>query len=93
MRGGRVTTVNNRHLWIMVTGYVRYAMGRRSTAPSEAEEMTRTYWHAFADVEQAQLREEIRREVQHDDAHPGHLGHECDRRLWRALLAWCEARP
>lgn len=84
--------VNQHDLWIMVLNYVRYAMGRMSTAPSTAADFVRTYWAAFRPDERAQIRDEIRTEIERYARNGQTLGHDCDHRIWVNLLAWCDAR-
>ncbi len=82
--------VNQHDLWIMVLSYVRYAMGRMSTAPSTAADFVRSYWSAFGPAERAQIRDEIRYELARVARTGGLLGMDCDHRIWVNLLAWCD---
>lgn len=79
-RGTPTTRVLNRDLWILVLGYVRYAIGRRSTAASMARDFVRGHWAAFDDNQLAQIREEIERE------HVDDLGADCDQAQWLGLI-------
>lgn len=78
--------------WMLVGGYVRYAMGRMSTAPSFAASMVKQIAPYVDRDRLVQLRDEIKREL--DDVHRigKLLGHQCDDIEWTALVEWLDAR-
>lgn len=82
--------VDVQHLWPMLLGYVRYAMGRMSTAPSTAAELVRCYASALTQEQREQIRDEIRAELDRREKRGEKLGMDCDHRTWRELLRWIE---
>lgn len=74
-------------LWILVLGYVRYALGRRSTAPSLAASFVLRYRRHLTSAELAQIVEEVRWGLDRETDRPGYLGDPCDVATWRGLIA------
>jgi len=79
-------------LWILVLGYVRYSMGRRSSAPSLAAGYVRVYWSAFSAGAREQIRREVTEEVERFERSKLTLGDDCDHQVWRELIAWMEGQ-
>jgi hypothetical protein len=80
--------VAQNHLWFLLLGYVRYAMGRMSTAPSTAADMVRDYSSALSTEQIQQLREEIKVETTRAENKEEFLGMKCDHDTWRKLVGW-----
>ena len=76
--------VESLDLWPLLMSTVRYAMGRRSTAPSMAIECVQRYARHLEPEQLAQIASEIRQER--------YLGDECDVRAWIGLAEWIENR-
>ena len=78
--------------WMLVGGYVRYAMGRMSTAPSFAVSMVKQVAPYVGRDRLVRLRREIQQEL--DAAHGAGklLGHQCDDDEWTALVKWLDGR-
>lgn len=78
--------------WLLVGGYVRYAMGRMFSAPSFAANMVKQIAPHVGRDRLRQLRDEIQCEL--DAAHGAGklLGHACDDQVWRELVAWIDGR-
>lgn len=84
-------TVDSDHLWSMLLCYVRYAMGRMSTAPSTALDLLRQYAPHLRPEQRAQILAEVRQELRIAEDGGKHLGMACDHRTWREVVAWLEA--
>ncbi len=73
---------------------LRYALGRRSSAPSDVADMVRRYWGAADTAHRGfllrDLREGFERAFRLGDG--SDLGDECDRQTWAALLIWMYAQ-
>lgn len=59
----------------------RYALGRRSTAPSHMVAQLTRHWPCIATWSQAQIHREIAAAIARGDA-----GRECDVETWRKVL-------
>jgi len=68
--------------WPLLLHSVRYAVGRRSTAPSTTADLVRRYWRLLLPEQVAQIVREIREER--------YLGDECDARTWTEMCEWLE---
>jgi len=82
------------HLRTLLLGYVRYAMGRRSAAPSMACEMVRCYADQIHPADLWQIRQEVQDELDRHTEDPefGLLGDDCDVTEWQRLVRWIEGR-
>lgn len=60
----------------------RYALGRRSTAPSRMAALLKNHWDKLQGWTQTQIHREIAQAIQHDLAGDG-----CDEQRWREVLA------
>lgn len=78
--------IENFHLWIMLCGYARYAMGRRSTAPSMAHDMIKQYGKQLSAQQLVQLRREIKEELETYERANRTCGDECDHNTWKAVV-------
>ena len=83
LRPGQIA-IESSDLWPLLMSTVRYAMGRRSTAPSMAIECVQRYARHLEPEQLAQIASEIRQER--------YLGDECDVRAWHGLAEWIESR-
>ncbi len=61
----------------------RYALGRRSTAPSHVIAVLWQHWMAFAPYTQHQIQREIAIAIARGDG-----GDQCDMDAWREVLTW-----
>jgi hypothetical protein len=68
--------------WPLLLYSVRYAVGRRSTAPSTTVDLVRRYWRLLLPEQVAQIVREIREEK--------YLGDSCDVATWTELCEWLE---
>lgn len=68
--------------WPLLLHSVRYAVGRRSTAPSTTADLVRRYWRLLTREQVAQIVREIREEK--------YLGDSCDVATWTELCEWLE---
>lgn len=73
-------------LWVLVLSYVRYAIGRRSTAPWAASDYVQRWRPEFTPEQVEQIAREVEAELRIEETHPGHCGMECDVRTWRDLV-------
>jgi len=76
----------------MLLGYVRYAMGRMSSAPSLARDLVRSYGPACNDVQLEQIRREVAEELASYEMSNKTLGWECDHATWKGVVADIEAQ-
>lgn len=60
---------------------LRYALGRKSTAPGIMVDAIIKYWHKFDEWEQQQIKKEIREAID-----LGRAGMDMDVEMWRRLL-------
>jgi hypothetical protein len=72
--------------WWLLTGYVRYAMGRRSTAPSIALNTIGEHIHELRPAWRAQLAKEIEDELQRAERAGELLGDACDHAVWKKAV-------
>lgn len=84
--------VNQRDLWIMLLGYVRYSMGRMSAAPSLARSLVRSYGHRLEPAQLDRIRLEVAEELASYERTGKTLGHDCDHATWRGVVEDIEAR-
>jgi hypothetical protein len=91
-RAPRTVKVDTCDLWPLLLGYVRYSMGRRSTAPSTARELVRAYSPSLPAEQRRQIAEEIRQELAIEERGGRTLGDKCDDQTWRELLGWMDER-
>lgn len=83
----RTTRVKQLDLWVMLLGYVRYAMGRMSTAPSMAQDFVKFYGPGCNKTQLQQIRNEVADELANYDRMGKPLGMDCDHRTWQQTLA------
>ena len=70
-----------RDLALLLVYAFRYALGRRSSAPSDVAGMVLRYRHALEPWEVAQICEDATRAI-----HTNTAGDPCDVRTWQALI-------
>jgi len=70
-------------LFFMILGYVRYAVGRMSMAPSEAQAIIARYGHALEKAHLTQIESEIARELARCERMNQPLGMEMDHKTWK----------
>jgi hypothetical protein len=73
-------------LFFMILGYVRYAVGRMSMAPSEAQAIIARYGHALEKSHLTQIEAEIARELARCERMNQPLGMDMDTRTWKATV-------
>lgn len=61
----------------------RYALGRRTTAPSHVVAQLKTHWAALNDWTRDQIYKEIRESIR-----LGEIGGHCDMKTWQEVLKW-----
>lgn len=73
---------------------LRYAMGRRSTAPGDVADCIRRYWHLSDEAHRGFLLRDLREEFERAFRTGGHemLGDNCDVETWASLLFWMQAK-
>ena len=85
---------SDRDFGFILVAAVRYAVGRRTYAPSLITEWIK----AHADEVHPETLDAVRRdldvELKRDRTSPngGHLGHDCDRATWLSFHEWLCAR-
>lgn len=79
--------VSNADLFFMVLGYVRYAMGRTSTAGLTAQDMITKYGHALTTDQLTQIAAEIDHDLRMAERMDGFLGARCDHETWKGTAA------
>jgi len=84
--------VNQTDLWYMLLGYVRYAMGRVSTAPGLAQDLIRSYGPGCTTVQLDQIRREICDELATYERMGRLLGMGCDHETWKACVVDIDAQ-
>ena len=67
---------------------VRYAMGRKSTAPSDVAEIVKKNWGKIRKETQAQIMREVKEAIRLADDKCSLLGDKCDHDTWVALVTW-----
>lgn len=85
------TPVDNHNLWLLVLHEMRYAMGRKTSAPSTSADHVRQFWNAFSQPGREQLLREVHQALDIQDTFGRGLGDACDVQTWRELAAWMEA--
>ncbi len=93
--GLRESMADDRDVWFCILVAVRYAMGRRSYAPSLVAGTVKRYWPLMEDGTRQSIRRDVADEIRRvDDAgKPEWLGDDCYQATWRELHAWMGARP
>lgn len=61
----------------------RYALGRRTAAPSHVVTELRKHWATLTPFTQSQIQREIRNEMA-----VGDVGDACDAETWNEVLGW-----
>ena len=79
--------VSNVDLFFLVLGYVRYAMGRMSTAPSTAQDLVARYGSHLSDHQLKQVADEIEEQVRLHERTSLTLGATIDHQTWKETLA------
>ena len=81
-------------VWFCVLAAVRYAMGRRSYAPSLVADTVKRYWPITPKGHQQNIRRDVADEICRAEAagHPEWLGDACDQATWFELNAWMGAQ-
>jgi hypothetical protein len=91
-----VVDLDSHTIGTLVICATRYAMGRRSTAPSIVCSAVRACWQWMEPQDRSTLVRDLRDEL--DRAERGiygeqrTLGARCDHREWLTLLDWCMER-
>ena len=85
----RAPHIQNPDLFWMLLSCVRYAMGRRSTAPSTTCGWVKQYARFLEDSQLKQIKEEVETELR---TCREFLGDECDHKEWQALVEFIEVR-
>lgn len=80
-----VTLDAQTEFWWLLTGYVRYAMGRRSTAPFTALELVIAHRRSLLPSQAVQLAEEVESGLRTETVREGYLGDACDVQTWKAV--------
>jgi hypothetical protein len=79
--------VSNLDLFFLILGYVRYAMGRMSSAPSSAQDFIARYGGHLTDRQLTQIADEIEKAIQLEERVKSTLGATVDHETWKACLA------
>lgn len=73
---------------------LRYAMGRRSAAPSDVANAIKEHWPNLCQQAKTFIRRDLSEEIERDDRcrETGSkiLGDDCDRQTWDSLLQFIE---
>lgn len=82
-------------LWFCILVAVRYAMGRRSYAPSLVANTVKRYWPLMRDGDRQNIRRDVADEVRRafESGHPEWLGDTCDQDTWMDLSRWMATQP
>jgi hypothetical protein len=80
--------VSNLDLFFMILGYVRYAMGRMSTAPSSAQDFIKKYGDHLTDHQISQIANEIEEGLGFEERTRGRafLESNVDHLTWKETL-------
>lgn len=85
-------SISKLDLWILLTGYIRYAMHRRSTAPSIARDLLIQHHEALTPSQLQQLYDDVQVELRCGYS----VGDPCDTQTWQTiatkLLHWVQER-
>ena len=73
-------------MWCLLLYTVRYAMGRMSSAPSDAADWVRRYRKHLTAGQIEQIAEEVATELRICENAGRLLGHDCDHKVWRRLV-------
>ena len=65
---------------------MRYALGRRTAAPSDVADHIVAHWEKLNDRAQMLILRDLKQAIEEDDRQPGRLGDRCDRAVWDELL-------
>lgn len=74
--------INQHDIWILLSGFIRYALGRRSTAPGSAYDLVVKYCHHLETWQLNQIYKEIKRELEIAEDHYKTVGDQCDHDVW-----------
>ena len=77
------------HVWDMLIFSVRYALHRRSMAPSTCEDLL-IYAKHIKPWQREQIRDEIARELQIAEDSGSTVGDLCDHNTWRRCVAYLD---
>jgi len=91
-RKSNKTYVHNTDLWFMLMGYIRYAMGRMSTAPGIAHNLVRDYGRSLDDRQLEQISQEIVQELTTHERMGKTLGADCDHETWKEVVKSIETQ-
>lgn len=80
-------SVDPNTLWCLLLYTVRYAMGRMSSAPSDAADWVRYYRKHLDQSQIDQIADEVEKELQRCISRGTLLGHQCDHETWTRLVA------
>lgn len=72
----------------MMLQATRYALGRRTTAPSDTSSAIVCAWRAIPPYWQDLIERDLRDEIQRAEQRGEYVGDECDYRTWTNLLDW-----
>lgn len=80
-------TVDPETLWCLLLYTMRYALGRASSAPSDAANWIRRYRHYLKPWQVEQIAKEVEEELHRCNSKGTLLGHRCDHDEWTRLAA------
>ena len=84
--------ISENDLFVLTLHSVRYAMGRRSTAPSTACEFVYRFADKMAADARSQIRDEILGELGRAERSGNTLGDKCDHDEWTKCVRWLTDR-
>lgn len=73
-------------MWCLLLYTVRYAMGRMSSAPSDAADWVRQYRKHLTAQQIEQIAEEVETELRICEHQGRTLGMDCDHKVWAKLV-------
>lgn len=73
-------------MWCLLLYTVRYAMGRMSSAPSDAADWVRQYRKHLTAQQIEQIAEEVETELRVCERQGRTLGMDCDHKVWAKLV-------
>ena len=79
-------SVDPNTMWCLLLYTVRYAMGRMSSAPSDAADWVRRYRKHLTAGQIEQIAEEVETELRICENAERTLGMDCDHKVWRRLV-------
>lgn len=96
---GNMIKISADHLGWLLLCSMRYAIGRRTYAPSMTCDIIREHWKKLQQKDRDLLQRDLKEQVLYADKYDPErgiagkwLGSACDEKTWRDMLVWMEEK-